>query len=77
VTVTADEKRRVRLPSARPGDKFDVQLAGEGKVVLTRLEPAQSESAQVRIEKRGRFSVGVLDHPINEETLKQALADFL
>ncbi len=76
MTVTADEKRRVTLPSARPGDKFDVQLAGEGKVVLTKLEPTQSETAQVRIEKRGRFSVGVLDRPINEEALKQALAVF-
>ena len=76
MTVTADEKRRVTLPSVRPGDRFDVQLAGEGKVVLTRLSPAHSEPAQVRIEKRGKFSVGVLDRPIDQEALNEALADF-
>ncbi len=76
MTVTADENRRVTLPSVRPGDRFDVHLSGEGKVVLTRLDPSQSEPAHVRIEKRGRFSVGVLDHPINQEALNEALADF-
>ena len=76
MTVTADEKKRVILPSARPGDTFDVQLTGEGKVVLTRLERAQPEPAQVTVEKRGRFSVGVLKRPIDEEALKEALAEF-
>jgi len=38
MTVTTDEKKRVVIPSARPGDRFDVQVTSEGKVVLTRLE---------------------------------------
>ena len=76
MTVTADAKQRVILPQARPGDTFDVQLAGEGKLILTRLESGAFNPAQVRIEKRGTFSVGVLDHPINDEALKAALADF-
>jgi len=76
MTVTADEKQRVTLPSARPGDKFELELSGDGKMVLTRLEPPRSEPAEVRIEKRGKFSVGVLNRPINEQALKEALADF-
>ena len=69
-------KKLVILPLARPGDTFDVQLAGEGKLILTRLESGAFNPAQVRIEKRGTFSVGVLDHPINDEALNAALADF-
>ena len=38
-------------------------------MLLPRLEPADSKPAEVRIEKRGRFSVGVLDHQIDEEAL--------
>jgi hypothetical protein len=33
-------------------------------------------AAKVRIEKRGQYHVGVLDRPINEESLKEALAEF-
>jgi len=76
MTVTADAKKRVTLPLATPGDTFDVQQAGEGKLILTRLEPGDFNPAQVRIEKRGVFSVGVLGHPINDSALKAALADF-
>jgi hypothetical protein len=35
---TADAKRRVVLPAAKPGDVFDVQSQGEGRLLLVRLE---------------------------------------
>jgi hypothetical protein len=37
-TSTADAKRRVILPAAKPGDVFDVQSQGEGRLLLVRLE---------------------------------------
>jgi hypothetical protein len=40
MTVTCDDQRRVVLPGARPGDRFEVQDSGAQKV-LTLLEPAQ------------------------------------
>lgn len=40
-TLKADAKRRVVLPAARPGDVFDVQDQGEGRMLLVRLEPPQ------------------------------------
>jgi hypothetical protein len=64
------------LPAATPGDNFQVQLSGDGKMALTRLEPLASGPAEVRIEKRGKFSVGVLNRPINEAAPSEALADF-
>lgn len=36
---TVDAKRRVFLPTARPGDVFDIQSQGEGRLLLVRLEP--------------------------------------
>lgn len=77
MTVVADNKKRVTLRLAKPGDRFDVQVAAEGNYILTKLEPVQPKrAARVRIEKRGQYHVGVLDHPINEDALKEALADF-
>ena len=55
MTVIADNKRRVVLPGAKPGDVFDVQDSGIKKV-LTLLEPARrrySEGKLVRDAKTG------------------------
>ena len=37
-TSTADAKRRVVLPAASPGDVFEIQGQGEGRLLLVRLE---------------------------------------
>ena len=76
MTVIADSKHRVTLRTAKPGDRFDLAIAGDGKFILTKLEPAKPRPARVRIEKRGGHFVGVLDRPIDMQALKEALADF-
>ncbi len=76
VTVTTDSKKRVVLPGTKPGDRFDVQFAGEGRMVLTKLEPVEPRPASVKVVKRGKHYVGVSSQPINEEALKEALAEF-
>jgi hypothetical protein len=40
---TADAKRRVVLPSARPGDVFDIQSQGEGRLLLVCLYSPKPE----------------------------------
>jgi len=47
MTVKTDEKRRVVLPSAKPGDVFNVELSG-GKILLTKLVPVQSKLVRAR-----------------------------
>jgi hypothetical protein len=74
--VTADAKKRVVLPVAKPGDSFNVQVSGEGTVVLRRLDTSRCRPAKVRFKKRGRFTVGILDRPINDDALREALAEF-
>ncbi len=50
-TVTADQKRRVPLPGAQPGDVFDVQTSGTGKYILEKLvrqaNPAPRSASEV------------------------------
>jgi nitrous oxidase accessory protein NosD len=77
MTVVADNKKRVTLRLAKPGDRLDLQGSPEGKFILTRLEPLRDASpAKVRIEKRGDYHAGVPDRPIDVEALKEALARF-
>ena len=42
-TSTVDAKQRVILPAARPGDVFDIQSQGEGRLLLVRLERPKPE----------------------------------
>ena len=35
---TVDAKRRVVLPEAKPGDVFDIQSQGKGRLLLVRLD---------------------------------------
>jgi len=60
----------------KPGDRFDVQMAGEGKLVITRLEPVAGGPARVREEIENGYSIAVLDHPIDMAALKEALEEF-
>ena len=76
MTVKTDNKRRVVLPLAKPGDLFDVQFSGRGKLILTKLEPVESRPAKVRIIKRDGFTVGILDQPINDGAIRDALSEF-
>jgi hypothetical protein len=78
MTTTADSRKRVILPAAKPGDRFDVQVSADGVFVLRRLEPMKGSGrpAKVRFEKRGRFTAAISDRPINEEAIKELLANF-
>ena len=39
MTVTADDRKRVMLPHARPGELFDYSRDAEGRIILRRLKP--------------------------------------
>ena len=74
MNVTADERRRVTLPkSARPGEIFAVEEAGAGKFVLTRLGKPKPKA---RLVREGRFLVGVTDHLITQEIVRDLQNEF-
>jgi hypothetical protein len=45
--VTADDQKRVIIPSAKPGDQFDIQAPEEGTFVLRRLDSIESPAAKL------------------------------
>ena len=75
MTVIADNKKRVVLAQAKPGDCFDLQVSANG-FLLRKLEPVRSIPAKVRFIKRDGYTVAITDQAINEEALREALADF-
>ena len=50
MTTTADSKKRVVLPVARPGDVFDIQRQGDGHFVLLRLARPEPEGRLTRAQ---------------------------
>ena len=52
-TAKVDSKKRIVLPSGRPGDVFDVQRQAEGRLLLVRLEhpePGERKSKEACLE---------------------------
>lgn len=54
LTTRADEKRRVTLPEAKPGDLFEIRRPGNGDFILVRLPPQQQMSRAERLEAMAR-----------------------
>lgn len=52
MTVVCDDKRRVVLPGAKPGDRFDVRDAGTSKV-LTLLKPVSARRVTEKLVRGG------------------------
>jgi hypothetical protein len=76
MTVVADNKHRVTLRQAKPGERFDVSIVEPGKYVLTKLEPVRSRANRVRFVKRNGYTVGICPQPVSEVAIREALADF-
>jgi hypothetical protein len=75
MTVIADAKRRVVLPPVKPGDRFDVQLAANGKLVLTPLIPDERPNKVKLVRKHG-YLVAVSSRPITQEQVRAAMDEF-
>ena|ERR1700761_6582536 len=73
--VHADDRKRVRIPDAKPGQAFAYKISGETVILqaLKRIEPAAITG---RIIRRGKRLVGVTDGPIDMDALNRALAEF-
>jgi len=78
-TAIVDDRHRVRIPGLKPGQVLAYEQDDLGIVTLKPVKPVKTvrdRPVKVRFEKRGRYTVGVLDRPINMDALKEALADF-
>ena len=70
MTVKADEKKRVVLPSAKPGDVFNVEFSS-GKILLTKLVPAASKLVRARRVKG--IVMGSEEVEIDSQTIIDAI----
>ncbi len=50
MTTKADSKKRVVLPSAQPGDVYEIQKQGEGRYLLVRLARPKAPTKMTREE---------------------------
>jgi hypothetical protein len=75
-TLTVDDYQRVRLPDVEPRTKFAYERDAQGRITLTKLEPARSRAANVRFVKRNGRTVAVTDRPISLRAIQEALAEF-
>jgi len=55
MTVTADERKRIILAQAKPGQRFDVQISGDGVFLVRRLEPIEQAKLVKPRRVKGRL----------------------
>ena len=76
MTVVADAKKRVVLPPVKPGDRFDVQVSGNGKLVLTPLVPDERPNKAHLVRCDEGYLVAVSERPITQEMVRAAMDEF-
>ena len=70
MTVKADDKKRIVLPTAKPGDVFNVEVSG-GTILLTKLVPVQSKL--VRARKVKGMVMGAADVELDPAAIVDAI----
>jgi len=73
VTRIVDDRNRVKLEGVKPGEALDVQMSGDGKFILTRLEKAKRKVSYVR---KSGLLLAVTDTPITWEETRKAMDEF-
>ena len=71
VTTTADSKKRIVLPVARPGDVFDIQRQGDGRFVLLRLTRPEPEARLTRAQCLRAMDAAPLQPKMDWATLRE------
>ncbi len=70
MTSKVDQKKRVVLPSATPGDVFDVQRVAENRFVLVRLEKPAAEKRMTAAQCRRAMSAAPLKPHLTWDELR-------
>lgn len=74
-TVTADQKRRVVLPNAEPGEVYQIRELESGHLELTKLVPAPRTSLTPD-ELRSRMRENGLKSKMSWETLRKTTREW-
>jgi hypothetical protein len=72
--VRADDKKRIVLTTAKPGDCFEVLVPHDGTIILTKLEPARLPKARLKRSNGRTLLVG--DRRTTLEDVQRVMATF-
>jgi hypothetical protein len=77
MTVTADELKRVLLPAAKPGDRFDLVESGQGTFVLRRLDTVEERPPKfiTPVLRNGFWVLPIQEGELDHEALARQIAD--
>lgn len=70
MTTTADAKKRIVLPTAKPGDVFDIQRFGESQFILVRLVRPEPKARLTRTQCLRAIASRPLSPTMDWETLR-------
>ena len=76
ITTKADSRKRVVVPQAKPGEVYSVQDNMNGSFTLTVVKPVEPAAPKCRLAKARGYTVVVPGQPIDEQAIKELLADF-
>ena len=75
MVAKTDAKKRVVLPGARPGDVFDVQNCGEGRILLVKLERPSPRQRMTRKQSLKAMAASPLRQCMSWEELRSTTRD--
>ena len=76
VTTKADDQKRVRVPQATPGQVYAIYGNADGSFTLKAVDSAETTAPTCRLTEEDGFSVAVPNQPIDEQAIRELLADF-
>ena len=76
ITTKVDNRKRVVVPQAKPGQVYAVQENADGSFTLTVVAPRYPTRPKCRLAKEDGFTVSVPIQPINGAAIRELLADF-
>ena len=76
VTTKADNHKRVMIPFVEPGRVYAVKDNADGSFTLSAVKEATPDIPTCRLTKQDGFTVAIPGQPIDEQGIKELLADF-
>ena len=75
ITGKPDNRKRIVVPQAKPGQVYAIDSDSNGIVTLTPMKPIELAPANYRFVKEKGFTVIETDRVVSEETIKEILSD--
>jgi hypothetical protein len=75
ITVKADNRSRIKLPDAKPGQVFVLENNADASITITLVRKAEPEKGKVTFIKKNGFTVGHTDKKVSAQAIMDHLAE--